>query len=151
MGTVNITPAKVEVPAAVVEKVNAEREKFRQQHGVRIVTAPEEGDVVRHAKGGIYGFTYAPQTLECGLFIKTSYLAFEMHKLTDNSVKLLVTVTPETKQKIESATELIELEFFPQPYDRAQELVVLPYERLSHLKQPNRDTGNKIKGFYQPA
>ncbi|MBM3784636.1 MAG: hypothetical protein FJW30_09775 [Acidobacteria bacterium] len=151
MGTVNITPAKVEVSAAAVEKVNAERAALRTKHGVRIVTAPEEGDVLRYAAGGIYGFTYAPQTLECGLFIKGGYLCFEMHKLTDNSVYLLVTVTPEMKQKLEAATDLVEIEFFPEAYDRAQDLVALPYEKLSHLKPPNRDAGNKIKGFYQPS
>jgi hypothetical protein len=150
MGTVQITPAKVAVPAAVVEKVKAEREAVRQKNGVRLVAGAEEGDVVRYATGGIYGFTYAPQTLECGLFGKAPYLSFEMHKLADNRILLLGLVTAEMKRKIEGAKDAVEIEFFPEPYDQAQELVVLEYEKLAHLKQPNRDTGNKIKGFYQP-
>ncbi|MBI2689402.1 MAG: hypothetical protein HYX27_24105 [Acidobacteria bacterium] len=148
---VNITPASVPVPEAVVKKVAEDRQNFRKQHGVELVQVAAEGDVLKYAKGGIYGFTYAPQTLDCGLFIKNPYLSYEMHKLADNSIKLLAAVTPEMRKKIEGGTELMEIEFYPDAYNTATELVVLPYEKLRHLKAPNRDEGNKIKGFFQPA
>ena len=54
------------------------------------------------------------------------------------------------KQKIESAKEVCEIEFFPDAYNAAHELIVLSYETLSHLKPPSRDEGNKVKGFFQP-
>lgn len=147
---VNITPAPVPVPEAVVAKVAQEREALRRQHGVRLVQGADEGDILKYARGGIYGFTYAPQTLDCGLFAKNPYLSFEMHKLESNSIRLLAAVTPEMKQKIETSTDLVEIEFYPDAYRSAHELVCLPYENLRHLKAPNRDEGNKIKGFYQP-
>ncbi|MFN0105684.1 MAG: hypothetical protein ACKV2U_26810 [Bryobacteraceae bacterium] len=148
---VNITPAPVPVPEAVVAKVARERESLRARHGVRLVKGDEEGDVLKYSHGGIYGFTYAPQTLDCGLFAKNPYLSFEMHKLADNSIKLLVAVTPEMKSKIESAAELTEIELYPDAYSNASELLSLPFETLRHLKAPHRDEGNKLKGFYQPA
>ncbi len=147
---VNITPAPVPVPEAVVAKVAQERESLRRQHGVSIVPAAEEGDLLKYARGGIFGFTYAPQTVDCGLFVKNPYLSFEMHKLADNAIKLLVVVTPEMKKKIETAKELVEIEVYPDAYRTASELMALPYENLRHLKAPNRDEGNKLKGFYQP-
>lgn len=148
---VNITPASTPIPAAVIEKVHQEREALRRRHGVRLVQKEEEGEVIKYAKGGIYGFTYAPQTLDAGLFSNQSYLSFEMHKLGDNSVRLLAAVTPEMKKKIETADSLVEIEFFPEPYSKATELIVLAYETLRHPKPPSRDEGNKVKAFYQPA
>lgn len=149
---VNITPAPAPVPEAIVAKVAAEREALRGRHGVKLVQGQDEGDILKYARGGIYGFTYAPQTLDCGLFAKNPFLSFEMHKLADNSIKLLVAVTPETKQKIETAKEMVEIEFYPNAYRTAHDLIALPYERLRHLKAPSREEGegNKMKGFYQP-
>lgn len=147
---VNITPAPVPVSPEVVAKVAKEREALRQKHGVQCVQGVDEGDILKYARGGIYGFTYAPQTLDCGLFAKHPYLSFEMHKLADNSIKLLVAVTPEMKAKIASAKSMAEIEFYPDAYRSATELIVLPYETMRHLKAPNRDEGNKVKGFYQP-
>jgi len=148
---VNITPAPVPVPEAVIAKVAKERETLRLRHGVQVVQGVDEGDILKYARGGIYGFTYAPQTLDCGLFTKHPYLSFEMHKLADNSIKLLVAVSPEMKQKIETADGLVEIEIYPDAYRNASELIALPYEAVRHLKAPNRDEGNKIKGFYQSA
>jgi hypothetical protein len=148
---VNITPAPVPVPEAVIAKVAKERETLRLRHGVQVVQGVDEGDILKYARGGIYGFTYAPQTLDCGLFTKHPYLSFEMHKLADNSIKLLVAVSPEMKQKIETADGLVEIEIYPDAYRNATELIALPYEAVRHLKAPNRDEGNKIKGFYQSA
>lgn len=148
---VNITPASVPVSEAVIAKVAAERETLRLRHGVQLVQGVDEGDILKYAKGGIYGFTYAPQTMDCGLFTKNPYLSFEMHKLADNSIKLLVAVSPETKEKIETAAGLVEIEIYPDAYRNATELISLPYETVRHLKAPNRDEGNKIKGFYQSA
>jgi hypothetical protein len=149
-GMVNITPAPVAVPEAVVAKVAAEREELRRRHDVSLVKGADVGEILKYLRGGMYGFTYAPQTLDCGLFEKPTYLVFEVHKLADNSIKLLGAVTPEMKAKIEASRELAEIEFYPEPYNTATELMVLPYEKLRHLKPPNRDEGNKIKGFYQP-
>jgi hypothetical protein len=148
---VNITPSPVPVPEAVKASVAKERESLRGRHAVRLVQGDEEGDILKYTRGGIYGFTYAPQTLDCGLFTKNPYLSFEMHKLEDNSVKLLVAVTPEMKQKIETAAGLVEIEIYPDAYRGASELIALPYESVRHLKAPNRDEGNKVKGFYQSA
>ena len=148
---VNITPASVPVSEAVIAKVAAERETLRLRHGVQLVQGVDEGDILKYAKGGIYGFTYAPQTMDCGLFTKNPYLSFEMHKLADNSIKLLVAVSPEMKEKIESAAGLVEIEIYPDAYRNATELISIPYETVRHLKAPNRDEGNKIKGFYQSA
>ena len=146
---VNITPVPVPVSEAVIAKVAAERETLRLRHGVQLVQGVDEGDILKYAKGGIYGFTYAPQTMDCGLFTKNPYLSFEMHKLADNSIKLLVAVSPETKEKIETAAGLVEIEIYPDAYRNATELISIPYETVRHLKAPNRDEGNKIKGFYQ--
>ncbi|HEU0124653.1 MAG TPA: hypothetical protein VFQ91_29240 [Bryobacteraceae bacterium] len=148
---VNITPAPVAVPEAVIAKVAEGRVTLRRQHGVRLVDGAEEGEILKYMSGGLYGFTYAPQSLDCGLFSKNPYLSFEVHKQSDNTIKLLGVVTPEVKAKIAAATDLVEIEFYPDAYRTASELVVLPFAQLRHMKAPNRDEGNKIKCFYQPV
>lgn len=148
---VNITPAPVAVPEAVIAKVAEGRATLRRQHGVRLVEGAEEGEILKYMRGGLYGFTYAPQSLDCGLFTKNPYLSFEVHKQSDGAIKVLGVVTPEIKAKIASATELVEIEFYPDAYRTASELVALPVGQLRHVKSPNRDEGNKIKCFYQPA
>jgi hypothetical protein len=151
MGMVNITPAPTPVPEEVVAKFAAEREEIRRKHGVRVVTKEEEGESVRYIRGGVYGFTYAPQTTECGLFAKHTFLSFEVHTLGDNSVKLIVAMTGEMKKKVETESSLAEIEFYPEPYGTAHECMVLAYETLRHVKPPVKDEGNRIKAFYQPA
>lgn len=150
MAMVNISAAPAKVPEALAAKFKEAREAHRSKHAVTLIQGSEVGESIKYLRGGLYGFTYAPQTLEGGLFGTNPYLSFEMHKVPDKSVKLLAAVTPAMKQKIESTKEVCEIEFFPDAYNAAHELVVLPYESLSHLKPPNRDEGNKIKGFYQP-
>lgn len=147
---VNISAAPAKVPEALAAKFKEAREAARTKHAVTVIKGAEEGEVIKYMRGGLYGFTYAPQTLDGGLFEKNPYLSFEMHKLADKSVMLLAAVTPAVKQKIESAKEVCEIELFPDAYHAATEFVILPYESLNHLKQPNRDEGNKIRGFYQP-
>ncbi|MBM3758386.1 MAG: hypothetical protein FJW38_30990 [Acidobacteria bacterium] len=55
-----------------------------------------------------------------------------------------------SRQVCTRAKEICEIEFFPDAYNAATEFIAFPYASLNHLKQPNRDEGNKIKGFYQP-
>ncbi|MBM3756662.1 MAG: hypothetical protein FJW38_22090 [Acidobacteria bacterium] len=150
MAMVNISSAPAPVSEAVVAKFKAAREVLRTKNAVALIQGAEEGDVIKYMRGGLYGFTYAPQTLDGGLFGKNPYLSFEMHKLADKSVTLIAAVMPAMKEKVESAKEICEIEFFPDAYNTATEFIALPYASLSHLKQPNRDEGNKIKGFYQP-
>ncbi len=148
---VNITPASTPVSEAVVASVAQAREDLRRKHGVRIVESDEVGEGLKYLKSGVYGFTYSPNTLDSGLFPKYSYLNYEIHKLGDASLHIFAVMTPEMKQKIETVTELAEIEFYPEPYNKATEAMMIPFAKLRHPKQPNREDGNKVKSFFQPA
>jgi hypothetical protein len=115
------------------------------------VDGDEIGEILKYLKGGVYGFTYTPSTLDAGLFPNATYQSFEVHKLGDNSIKLVAFVSPEMAKKIETATETVEIEFYPEPYGKATEALVLAYEEVNHAKPPARGEGNHVKAFLQPA
>lgn len=148
---VNITPAATPVPEAVLAKAAEERENIRRRHGVRPVEGDEIGEILKYLKGGVYGFTYSPNILDAGLFPGATYQSFEVHKLGDNSIKVIGFVTPEMAKKIETATSLIELEYYPEPYSKGTELVVLQMEQIKNAKPPAREEGNLVRAFLNPA
>lgn len=144
------TENTVSTSEAVLQKHEQERTQLRQRHGVRLVQGAEEGEVIKYLNGGLYGFTYAPATTDTGLFARRAFLSFEVHKLADYSIHILGCVTPAAKAAIESRTDTIEIEFWPEPYGEATELILLPLALLAHSRQPVRGNGSMIKTLLRP-
>lgn len=134
--------------AAAADPSQQAREALRERNGVRLVRNAEVGESIRRLPGGVFGFTYAPTTLEAGLFTNRAYLCFEVHRRADESVAVAAFVTAETAERLAGATDAIEIEFFPEPYEAATTLVPLEFAGMTLMKQPNRMKGNAVKAFY---
>src|SRR5258705_4702336 len=63
-----------------------DQEALRVTHGVRIVSAAEEGTGVNSLPGGVYGFTYSPALPNAPLFAERRFRSYETHKVASGEV-----------------------------------------------------------------
>ncbi|MBX9603517.1 MAG: hypothetical protein K2X35_21095 [Bryobacteraceae bacterium] len=125
-------------------------EKLRAAHQLKLVEKNEEGESLLKLPPGRYGFSYAPQHGEAGLFSKSSYLAFEVHKRADGEVVILAYATPANAARLRDAREDFEIEVLPVPTSEATELVEVHQARLFRPKPLARDRQNALKSFLHP-
>jgi hypothetical protein len=119
-------------------------DRLRNEHKVRILRPEEEGTAFEKLPNGVYGFTYAPAT-ETPLFANESYHSFELHKLPDDSGRLLVFCTPDEASKLNANREIFEISAFPDSWEAATQLGAVPLDRIMNTiyRQVRRD-GNAI-------
>lgn len=125
-------------------------EKLRAAHQLKLVEKDEEGESLLKLPPGRYGFSYAPQHAEAGLFSKASYLAYEVHKRPAGEVLILAYASAANAARLREATEDFEIEVFPAPSPEAPELVELRQSRLFRPKALARDRQNALKSFVHP-
>jgi hypothetical protein len=123
--------------------VAAEREALRAKHGVRLVAKDEEGTGVANLPPGVYGFTYSPG-MESPIFMLEKYHSFEVHKLADETVRLIGYVTPAKLKEIESSADVIEVQVFPGPWGESNQMAVLPGNWVVGSPKAPREDGNPI-------
>lgn len=121
-----------------------EREALRARHGVRAITSDEEGHDVKHLPAGTYGFTAAPAAPESPLFIHPIVRCTEVHKTVDGEVYLIGYVEPVEAQKIESGSEPVHANLYPDPRDKATAMIALPMSRIDRRHPPTRQDGNPM-------
>jgi len=112
-----------------------DQETLRSIHGVRVVTAVEEGMGVNALPGGIYGFTYSPALPNAPLWAARRYRSYETHKLANGEVFVIGFADVETVAKVESTAGGQTVRIHPEPDPSANVLVKIPYSRISHHRQ----------------
>lgn len=139
--------AKLTNPEPLTQEVHRAFEKLRSEHGVRALTADESGSGVNRLPGGVFGFTYSPAEDDFPLFQERELRSFEGHKLADGSVLLLGFLTPEERDTFETAKGQATVHLFPEPKERADQLVCVPMKRvLSHVENSaRRGTGLELE------
>jgi hypothetical protein len=125
-------------------------EKLRVEHQVALVSAEQEGLMLHRLPGGVYGFSYAPQHTEAGLFRKPAFLTYEVHKLADGAVLLLCYTSEAEARRLAEASEEFEIEVFPAPEEGKEVLVKLPQARLLRPKPLDRLRRNALKSWVLP-
>ena len=126
-------------------------EKLRVEHKVSLVPAEQEGLMLHKLPGGHYGFSYAPQHTEAGLFAKAAYLTYEIHKLGDGTVYVLCYASAAEAERLAGSKEEFEIEVFPAPQEGKTVLVKLPQARLARPKPLDRNRQNALKSWVAPA
>lgn len=121
---------------------SAERQAVRERHQVRIVTEKEDGYSIHQLPKGIYGFCNSPATEELPLFIRPTFRCSEIHKLADGSIHIVGYVTPAELAEFEKGAESVSLNLYPEPFNEAQSLIVVPLSRVDGRRPPSRDGGN---------
>jgi hypothetical protein len=113
----------------------AAREMLRREHGVRKVTAAEEGFAAAHLPAGVYGFTSAP-ALESPLFAVRQYRNFEIHH-TSAGISVIGFVTPAEASQLAraQANEVVTVLLHPEIEEPATVIVSIPYDRVNLHRQ----------------
>jgi len=123
---------------------SASRDQLRSQAGVQLVKAENEGFALAKQPGGTYGFTGSPLA-ECPVFAKQTYQSWEVQKRADNGQWIVGYVSTEQEALIASDQEPIEVTIYPEPHEKATQLVTVRLERIIKKKQPSRIDGNYIQ------
>jgi len=121
-----------------------EREALRDRHGVRAVTSAEEGQDVQSLPAGVYGFTGAPAAPQVPLFTNPIVRSTEVHKTANGEIYLIGHVQPSEKQAIESGSEPVQADLFPEPVDPSAALIAIPLSRIDRRHPPTRGGGNAM-------
>jgi hypothetical protein len=112
-----------------------DQQTLRITHGVRIVSAAEEGMGVNTLPGGVYGFTYSPALSNAPLFAERRFRSYETHKLADGAIFVIGFADVDTAAALESNGREQTLVIQPEPDGAANVLVKVPYSRIRHHRQ----------------
>lgn len=111
------------------------QQALRVEHGVRLVTADEEGTGVGALPEGVYGFTYSPGLPNAPLFTVRRYRSFELHKVRGGEVFLVGFVPASTAVEVAGAASEVTVVVRPEPDADATTLVAVPYSRIRQHRQ----------------
>jgi hypothetical protein len=112
-----------------------DQQALRATHGVRIVSAAEEGTGVNSLPGGVYGFTYSPALANAPLFAERRFRSYETHKVASGEVFVIGFADVESAAALESNGGEQTLVIQPEPDAAASVLVKIPYSRMRHHRQ----------------
>jgi hypothetical protein len=113
----------------------ADQEMLRTAHEVRVVAPAEEGTGVNALPGGVYGFTYSPGLPSAPLFAERRFRSYETHKLGDGEIYVIGFSDVETAAVLASATTEHTIQVQPEPDEKANVLVKVPYSRIRQHRQ----------------
>jgi hypothetical protein len=113
----------------------ADQVSLRTTHNVRLVSAAEEGTGVNTLPGGVYGFTYSPGLANAPLFAERRFRSYETHKLVDGEIYVVGFADVETAAVIASSRAEQTIQVQPEPDERANMLVKIPYSRIRQHRQ----------------
>jgi hypothetical protein len=112
-----------------------DQETLRTTHNVRIVSPAEEGTGVNALPGGVYGFTYSPGLPNAPLFAERRFRSYETHKLASGEVSIIGFADVETAALLASSSVEQTIQVQPEPDDKANVLVKIPYPRIRQHRQ----------------
>ena len=125
------------------QTATTEQEQLRAAHGVRLVSAAEEGTGVNALPLGVYGFTYSPGLPSAPLFATRRYRSYETHKTHGGDTFVVGYADRATAGQIESTAVPVAVTIQPQATDAAGTLVLISYSRIQQHRQiaaPNQES-----------
>jgi hypothetical protein len=110
------------------------RATLRREHGVRLVSAAEEGMAADEIPAGVYGFTSSP-ALASPLFAARRYRNFEVHRLPA-AAAVVGFVSPADAAKLTGrAEDVATIRLHPDAEGEASVIVCIPYDRIVQHRQ----------------
>ena len=112
------------------------REALRREHGVRLVTANEQGIAAEQLPDGVYGFTSSP-ALASPLFATRQYRNFEIHRLPNGGTSVVGFLTPADAAALTRASSPapVSITVHPDMEGDATVILSLPYDRIVQHRQ----------------
>jgi hypothetical protein len=112
-----------------------DQETLRTTHKVRIVSPEEEGTGVNALPGGVCGFTYSPGLPNAPLFAERRFRSYETHKLASGEIFIIGFADVQTAAVLASSSTEQTIQVKPEPDDKANVLVKIPYARIRQHRQ----------------
>ena len=113
----------------------ADQQTLRTTHNVRLVTPAEEGTGVNALPDGVYGFTYSPALPNAPLFAERRFRSYETHRVAGGAIYVVGFADIETAAALASSSDEHTIQIQPEPDDRANVLVKVPYSRIRQHRQ----------------
>jgi hypothetical protein len=127
-------------------ETTTDRDKLRGERKLSLVGDADQGCHIDFLPSGTYGFTYSPSTEGVPVFAKSTFQAFEVHKLFNGAVHITGYMNAADAKAFESAKDTTELKLYPEPYQDANVFVSVPASRILKGKPTARENGN-FMGF----
>ena len=112
-----------------------DQETLRRTHNVRLVAPAEEGTGVNALPNGVYGFTYSPALPNAPLFAERRFRSYETHKVASGEIYVIGFADVETAAAIESTAHEQTIQIQPDPDEKSNVLVKVPYSRIRQHRQ----------------
>jgi hypothetical protein len=112
-----------------------DQETLRATHNVRLVTPAEEGTGVNALPEGVYGFTYSPALPNAPLFAERRFRSYETHRVAAGEIYVIGFTDVETAASIASSAQEQTVQIQPEPDEKSNVLVKIPYSRIGHHRQ----------------
>ncbi len=120
----------------------SQQEASRTRKQLRPLLPEDEGMPLHLLPDNVFGFTYSSLNESTPLFIRHAFQSFEVHKLMDGEVHLLGYLTAEQAKQIQSGSGPLECDLYPEPRDKADQLVEIPVHKITRARQLSRTDGN---------
>lgn len=125
--------------------LNADRAEVRAKYNLRPLSGEESGLPVALLPCGVYGFTTSAATSEIAVFDKPVFRCFEVHKLADGEIRFAGYLKEDEYRAVEDGAEPVTVSLYPDPYEEASVLAVIPLSRIDRRRPPLRDAGSPMK------
>ena len=110
------------------------REALRREHGVRAVTAAEEGVAAEDLPAGTYGFTGSP-LLASPLFAAQRYRNFEVHRLPSGPAVIGFVSAADAAKLTRGHDGILTIRLYPDAEGEATTIVSISYDRVVQHRQ----------------
>lgn len=110
------------------------REALRREHGVRAVTAAEEGVAAEDLPAGTYGFTGSP-LLASPLFAAQRYRNFEVHRLPSGPAVIGFVSAADAAKLTRGQDGILTIRLYPDAEGEATTIVSISYDRVVQHRQ----------------
>lgn len=110
------------------------REALRREHGVRLVSADQEGAPAEELPAGTYGFTGSP-LLASPLFATCRYRNFEVHKLAAGAAVIGFVTSADAAKLTHSEGATATIRLYPDAEGEATTIVSISYDRVVQHRQ----------------
>ena len=142
--------AKLTNPEPLPQEITRELERIRSSHRLRALTESESGSGVHRLPNGVFGYTYSPVEENFPLFGERDLRSFEGHKRADGSIFLLGFLTPEDKEAFEKTGAGPTIHLFPEPKEKAVQLVPVPLARIVRHVEHSVRKGTGLELLLRP-
>ncbi|MBM3797103.1 MAG: hypothetical protein FJW31_24335 [Acidobacteria bacterium] len=136
--------SKPQFAPSLTAEVEKQFAALREQKGLKIIAAEQEGAPLATLPDNLYGFTFSTVNESTPLFAKRQFQSFEIHKLQHGVVHLLGFLTEKEAAAFFNGKEQVECHLYPEPRGESTRLVEVPLDQVARARAMSRSDGNYL-------